>query len=100
MPFNELLKSVRKLLSKNGKFCVVVPFESEDKLVEMGKENTLFCDKILRVRGKKNSVIKRSLMAFSFEKNPVKVKEIYLEVKRHVYSKDFINLTKEFYLKF
>ena len=100
MPFNELLKSVRKLLSKNGKFCVVVPFESEDKLVEIGKENSLFCDKILRVRGKKNSVIKRSLMAFSFEKNPVKVKEIYLERKRHVYSKDFINLTKEFYLKF
>ena len=100
MPFNKLLESVRKLLSKNGTFCVIIPFKLEKKFVEIGKENTLFSDKILRVRGKKNSVIKRSLMAFSFEKNPVKVKEIYLERKRHVYSKDFINLTKEFYLKF
>jgi tRNA1Val (adenine37-N6)-methyltransferase len=58
MPFNELLKSVRKLLSKNGKFCVIVPFESEDKLVEMGKENSLLCDKILRVRGKKKQYYK------------------------------------------
>ena len=28
MPFNELLKSVRKLLSKNGGFCVIIPFKS------------------------------------------------------------------------
>ena len=60
MPFNELLKSVRKLLSKNGRFCVIIPFKSEKKLVEIGKENTLFSDKILRTRGQKNSIIKRS----------------------------------------
>ena len=100
MPFNELLKSVIKLLSKNGRFCVIIPFKSEKKLVEIGKENTLFSDKILRIRGQKNSIIKRSLLSFSFEKKPVEINEIYLEEKRHIYSKEFINLTKEFYLKF
>ena len=100
MPFNELLKSVRKLLSKNGRFCVIIPFKSEKKLVEIGNENTLFSDKILRIRGQKNSIIKRSLLSFSFEKKPVEINEIYLEEKRHIYSKEFINLTKEFYLKF
>jgi tRNA1Val (adenine37-N6)-methyltransferase len=100
MPFNELLKSVRKLLSKNGRFCVIIPFKSEKKIVEIGKENTLFSDKILRIRGQKNSIIKRSLLSFCFEKKPVEINEIYLEEKRHIYSKEFINLTKEFYLKF
>ena len=100
MPFNKLLESVRKLLSKNGKFCVIIPFKLEKKFVEIGKENTLFSDKILRIRGQKNSIIKRSLLSFSFEKKPVEINEIYLEEKRHIYSKEFINLTKEFYLKF
>ena len=57
-------------------------------------------DKILRIRGQKNSIIKRSLLSFSFEKKPVEINEIYLEEKRHIFSKEFINLTKEFYLKF
>ena len=100
MPFNKLLESVRKLLSKNGTFCVIIPFKLEKKFVEIGKENTLFSDKILRIRGQKNSIIKRSLLSFSFKKKPVEINEIYLEEKRHIYSKEFINLTKEFYLKF
>ena len=42
MSFNEILQSVRKLLSEKREFCVIVPFESEDKLVEMGKEKQCY----------------------------------------------------------
>lgn len=100
MPFIELLESIRNLLSNNGYFCVIIPYEFEANFINLANIKMLYCNKLLRVRGKKNGDIKRSLMMFSFEKKLVKIDEIYLEKKRHNYSKAYIDLTKEFYLKF
>ncbi len=71
MPFDELLYSVKLLMTENGKFCTVVPYDMEDKLTKITKTNFLYCNKILRVRGQKNKIIKRSFAVFSFKKNPL-----------------------------
>ena len=38
-------------------------------------------------------------MEFSFNKNDLKINELIIEVERHQYTQDYINLTKDFYLK-
>ena len=87
-------------MTENGKFCTVVPYDMEDKLTKITKTNFLYCNKILRVRGQKNKIIKRSFAVFSLKKKSTVINEMFIEEERHIYSKDYIQMTKEFYLKF
>jgi tRNA1Val (adenine37-N6)-methyltransferase len=54
---------------------------------------------ILRVKGNPTSKIKRSLIEFSFFKTEIKTESLIIETERHQYTQDYINLTKDFYLK-
>ncbi len=99
MPFNHLVRSVSKLLSEDGKFVVIVPFKEEENLIALASEVNLFPNKILRVKGNPQSEIKRSLLEFSFNESDIKIDELIIETERHQYTEDYINLTKDFYLK-
>lgn len=99
LPFSHLLESVSNLLSKNGVFSVVLPFKEEERFIALATESRLFPNSILRVKGNPSSEIKRSLMQFSFTECEVEIDELIIETERHQYTQDYINLTKEFYLK-
>ena len=71
---------------------MIIPYEFEANFINLANIKMLYCNKLLRVRGKKNGDIKRSLMMFSFEKKLVKIDELYLEEKRHNYSNAYICL--------
>lgn len=97
LSFEELLVGVAKLLSKNGFFSVIIPFKEEQNFINSAQKNDLFIQKICRVRGNKQSEIKRSLLTFSFEESNIKNQELTIENQRHKYTKEYINLTKTFY---
>ncbi|SDR84750.1 tRNA1Val (adenine37-N6)-methyltransferase [Formosa sp. Hel1_31_208] len=99
MPFKHLIESVAKLLSKNGRFSVVVPFSEEEQFIKLASESNLFPLRILRVKGSPSSEIKRSLMEFTFSNSKIQSSELIIETTRHLYTEDYINLTKDFYLK-
>lgn len=99
LSFNELLKGVSKILSKKGKFAVIIPFKEEQGFVELAKENNLFLNRVCHVKGNLSSAFKRSLLEFSFEDKKLKKENLTIEIKRHQYTDEYINLTKDFYLK-
>ena len=99
MPFTELLKSVSKLLSPTGQFNLVIPFSEENSFIELAAKEGLYPSHILQVRGQESSPVKRSLICFTFEKQTIKTQELIIEIARHQYTKEYINLTKDFYLK-
>lgn len=99
LSFEELLNGVSKLLSENGIFSVIIPFKEEVNFVAVAKQYNLFLNRVCRVKGNSTSKIKRSLLEFSFTNQSTKPEEIIIELKRHQYTKQYINLTKEFYLK-
>nr|WP_298989020.1 methyltransferase [uncultured Polaribacter sp.] len=99
LSFNELLKGVSKILSKKGKFAVIIPFKEEQVFVELAKENNLFLNRVCHVKGNPSSAFKRSLLEFSFEDKKLKKENLTIEIKRHQYTDEYINLTKDFYLK-
>lgn len=99
LPFEHLITSASKLLSDNGKFTVIIPFQEEEKFIALASEVNLLPSRILRVKGNPESEIKRSLIEFSFHKTEVKIEELIIETKRHQFTQDYINLTKAFYLK-
>lgn len=100
MPFKMLVEAADLLLSENGIFSVIIPFKEEENFLTLAKEFELFPMKITRVKGTPTSEIKRSLLAFKrFESNEIEVDEMIIETERHVYTQEYITLTKEFYLK-
>ncbi|MEO8934989.1 MAG: methyltransferase [Xanthomarina sp.] len=99
LPFEHLMEGASKLLSENGLVSVIIPFKEEENFIEIASKVALFPNRILRVKGTPNSEIKRSLMEFSFYKTQIEIKELIIETSRHQYTSDYINLTKDFYLK-
>lgn len=99
LPFEELIEAAALLLSDNGIFSVIIPYKEEERFVAMCKELDLFPLKITRVKGTTTSEIKRSLLAFCrIEQTPL-IDELIIEISRHNYTSEYIELTKEFYLK-
>jgi len=99
MPFEHLLDSVSKLLVEDGVFCTIIPYKEEAKFITLASSVKLKAYKITRVRGTTTSAIKRSLVALSFRESTIKINELVIEHERHLYTKEYINLTKDFYLK-
>lgn len=99
LSFETLLSGVAKILSKNGVFSVIVPFKEEEHFINLAKEHHLFLNRVCNVQGNVNAAIKRSLLAFSFDKKEVEKNNLIIEIERHKYTQAYIDLTKDFYLK-
>ena len=99
MPFDYLIKSASKLLSESGVFSVVIPFKEEVNFINLASKVNLFPNNILHIKGNPTAEIKRSLIEFSFRESDTKTDELIIEIERHQYTENYINLTKDFYLK-
>lgn len=100
MPFEELVEAADLLLSENGIFSVIIPFNEEDRFIELCAEVELFPIKVTRVKGTQNTKIVRSLLAFKrYELSVLTADELVIEISRHEYTPEYISLTKDFYLK-
>ena len=99
LPFNELIESVSILLDKKGTFNVIIPFREETTFINLAEQFYLFPKRICRVKGNPNSEIKRSLIEFSFSENKVIETNLTIEIERHNYTKEYIDLVKDFYIK-
>ncbi|WP_291116630.1 tRNA1(Val) (adenine(37)-N6)-methyltransferase [Flavobacterium sp. UBA6135] len=100
LPFDELIEAADLLLSENGIFAVILPFKEEQRFIDLCAEFELFPVKITRVRGNSSTPIVRSLLAFKrYELSTLEADEVIIETARHQYTNDYIDLTKDFYLK-
>ena len=100
MPFEQLLEAADLLLSEHGIFAVIIPFKEEENFIALANELELYPLKITRVKGTPTTEIKRSLLAFSRnETTDLPIDELVIETARHVYTQEYIGLTKDFYLK-
>ncbi len=100
MPFEDLVEAADLLLSENGIFAVIIPFKEEERFIDLCAEAELFPVKVTRVKGAHTTPIVRSLLAFKrYELSVLTADELVIESNRHEYTDDYINLTKDFYLK-
>nr|WP_315231704.1 methyltransferase [uncultured Flavobacterium sp.] len=100
MPFEDLIEAAALLLSENGVFSVIIPFKEEENFLTLAAAYELYPLKITRVKGTPTTEIKRSLLAFSRNENAIITPdELIIETSRHQYTTEYIELTKDFYLK-
>lgn len=97
----ELLSGVSRLLERNGIFQVIMPYVEGNLLIAEAADFGLFCSDILKIRPLPTSEIRRLILTFSKER--FKATEKFLTIERgarHEFTEEYINLTKDFYLKF
>jgi len=99
LTYKELLKGTSKLLSKQGSCAFIIPHDEEVNFINVAGKYNLYPNKITRVRGTESSLIKRSLLQFSFYEKSIEIDELIIEIERHKYTSEYIDLVKEFYLK-
>jgi tRNA1Val (adenine37-N6)-methyltransferase len=99
LSFEDLLEAVSVVISDSGKFAVVLPIEAEN-FIELARNYDLYLVRKCTVLPNNSKPTKRLLLEFSKEKDVLKTENLVIEEEqRHQYSQDYINLTKEFYLK-
>lgn len=101
MPFEELVESASLLLNREyGVFAVVIPYKEEENFIKIAQGFSLHPYKVTRVKGAPETEIKRSLIAFQFQKPDTIIEdELVIETARHQYTPEYTALTKDFYLK-
>lgn len=100
MPFEDLIEAADLLLSENGVFAVIIPFKEEERFLNLCADVELYPVKATHVRGSQTTPIVRTLLAFKrYELSVLVADELVLEINRHEYTDEYINLTKDFYLK-
>lgn len=99
LSYHQLCEKASELLATNGRLQLILPFASLENIQEVAKGFGLFCNKICFVKGHENAAIIRVLLEFSFEEKSLITEDLTIEKERHVYTEDYIALTKAFYLK-
>lgn len=101
LTLDRLFNGVKKLLKPNGSFSLVYPADQEHKLLVMGSVHSLHPARITYVQPTEVLPPKRLLVDFWNRKVTPKTDVIVIETtKRHNYTEEYKNLTKDYYLAF
>lgn len=102
LPNGDLLTAARKLLTKEGKFCVVLPKLEGLRFKEMAQTYGLYTTLITEVKTTPTKEVERLLIQFEKQASEeIATSELIIQkgTERNVWTDDYIALTKAFYLK-
>jgi tRNA1Val (adenine37-N6)-methyltransferase len=101
LELEDLLSGAKKLLSKEGKLSIILPYLEGNMFILKASEAGLYCVRQTKILPKPGCEPKRLLLEFHQTKKPLDEQELIIELnKRHEYSEAYKNLTKDFYLAF
>lgn len=97
LPFAKFIKCVSKLLSDNGRFYVILPFNLHQNFVSLCNENNLFISSKLNIFPTENKPANRIILSFSKQKEQFNEQNLFIR-KNGKYSDEYLELTSDFYL--
>jgi tRNA1Val (adenine37-N6)-methyltransferase len=101
LPHGDLLLAVSKLITKSGKFALILPHIEGLRFIDLAKRYNLFASRITQVHSKHGRPVERLLIELSKEiKDPQKSILIIQHEDSDQFDESYISLTKDFYLKF
>jgi tRNA1Val (adenine37-N6)-methyltransferase len=98
---DDLLTGVRRLLSNEGKFQIILPYSEGNVFIATARGHGFYCSDILKIKPLPTSEIRRMILTFSTNRQKTTEKFLTIEHgKHHEFTEEYITLTREFYLKF
>jgi tRNA1Val (adenine37-N6)-methyltransferase len=98
---DDLLKGVTRLMEDDGRLQLIMPYVEGNVLIAEAHKHELYCNNILKIKPLPTAEIRRLILTFS--RSRLKTTETFLTIergKRHEFTEEYINLTKDYYLKF
>lgn len=99
LPLSDLITGTSKLLADGGRLAFIYSASEKSRILELADASGLYLLRVTDVYPTPDSEAKRVLLEFSNKKGIVESNNLVIELSRHEYTEDYINLTKEFYLK-
>ncbi len=97
----DILSGVRRLLREDGKLYIILPYPEGSVFIAEAREYGFYCNRILKVKPVPTADIIRLVLGFSRTRTIASEKFLTIEKgKRHEFTEEYLNLTREFYLKF
>lgn len=97
----ELVNGANQLLRDSGKFAIIIPAQEKDEFIQLALQNNLFCERLTYVQSLPDKPAHRVLMEFVKKNTNCLTNTISIEEnERHQYSKEYKELTKDYYLNF
>lgn len=97
----DILESLSELLSKTGRLQLILPYAEGNIFIAEAAGYGFYCHDILKIKPLPTSEIKRLILKFGRDR--IRTTEKFLTIehgKRHEFTEEYINLTKDFYMKF
>ena len=97
----EIVEGALKFMEDDGSLQLILPYVEGNIFIAEANKYGLYCNSILKIKPLPTSEIRRLILKFSkIQKKP---SESFLTIehgRRHEFTQEYINLTREFYLKF
>jgi tRNA1Val (adenine37-N6)-methyltransferase len=104
LSYEELIFAAKKLLTANGRLTLILPADQQEKIITIANQNELALSRITFVKTKNTKDAKRILLEFVNSSSEVKeiIDELIIQSDDNgrVYTQEYIDLTKDFYLAF
>ena len=100
LSYRDLLRSVDRLLSDNGKFSVILPSDALDIFWSTAMEFRLYPCRQMQILTKPLSPVKRIMLELRREPVEYMMERLVLKDESGTFSEAYRELTREFYLKF
>jgi tRNA1Val (adenine37-N6)-methyltransferase len=99
--FADLIRHSSRFLSEQGRLSLILPYDTFETIQELTRKASLSLTRKTIVRPTAGSRPKRILLEYSKMEKPLKnVTELFIEHSRHVYSAEYIALTRDYYPEF
>ncbi|MCU7615395.1 methyltransferase [Chryseobacterium sp. GMJ5] len=96
--FQQLISKSSELLSEDGIFSVVIPFEAGEEFIGTARKHQLFLIRKINIYGIENSKVKRLILEFSPTEKQFEESDFIIEKSPRKYSDQYLKLTKEFHV--
>jgi tRNA1Val (adenine37-N6)-methyltransferase len=97
----EILDGALKLLNPEGSLQLILPYTEGTMFIAGASDYGFFCNRIIKIKPTPSGEIKRLIL--KFERTKKQIQERFLTIEtgtRHLYTEDYKDITRNFYLKF
>lgn len=98
LTLEELITVIKKHLSPMGAFAVLLPYHRSGYFEELSKQQAFYLNKKVSVKQTPNHNLFRSMLWFTQQQTTASHSEIIIQNEKGVYTKEFIDLLKNYYL--
>lgn len=96
--FYNLITKAATLLFPDGQLSLIIPVEAEKLVMKIAAECNLFPAKQTYIQTTPGAFPKRLLVSYELGRKECVTDYLTVELSRHIYSEEYINLTEKYYL--